>query len=98
MQELRQQNGKFETWFATFGQQVSDTKTQIGEVQQAVTGQQQELAQVKGEVAKQSDVILQSVQQAVGAMQHGLSEQLAKQHTKQFAELEALLSKRQRAE
>ena len=38
------------------------------------------------------------VQQAVGAMQSGLSEQLAQQHAKQFAELESLLSKRQRAE
>ena len=58
MQELRQQNGKFENWFATFGQQVSDTKAQIGEVRQAVASQQKDLAQVKGEVAKQSDVIL----------------------------------------
>ena len=55
-------------------------KAQISEVQHAAASQQKDLAQVKGEVAKQSDVILHSVQQAVGAMQSGLSEQLVQQH------------------
>ena len=98
VEELKQQNSKFESWFQSFGTQVADAKSSIQEVQCVVALQQQDLVSVKAEVAKQAEAIHTSVQQAVGHMQTGLSEQLAVQHQAQFQQIEALLAKRQRSE
>ena len=96
--ELRQRNAKFETWFQTFGQKVSDSETQLNGLAKTVSAQQGELAQIKTEVAKQAEHIQQSVHVAVSSMQTDLSSQLAQQFTEQSNRLEALLLKKQRQE
>ena len=77
MQEPRTQNAKFEDWFSKFGQQVSHTSAKVQEVTQVVAQQQQEPAHLRGEVAKQADV----VQTAVGQMQRDLNAQISAQFT-----------------
>ncbi|CAE7649575.1 unnamed protein product [Symbiodinium sp. CCMP2456] len=89
--ELQLQGTKFESWFQSFGQQVSTVQT-------AVAAQQSEIAQVKQEVSQQADSVQKCVQAAVGSLGLDISSQLQKQLEEQSSRLEALLAKKQRAE
>ena len=87
MQEVKQQNQKFEEWFQTLGNQSKRTAEQVAEVQHAVTGQQAEIQKVKGEVAS-------SLGQAIQKLQQDMSQQLSQQ----TSTIEALLAKKHRSE
>ena len=89
--ELKHQGTKFEGWFQSFGQQVSA-------VQQTVAAQQADLAQVKNEVAQHSESLQQTVQTAVGTIATDIAAQLQQQFNEQSNRLEALLTKKHRAE
>ena len=97
-QELKLQGDKFEGWFQKFGAQVSSSNAKMQELAQTVTAQQQELSQVRGEVARQAEVVEASVHRSVTAMQTEVSNQISSQIASQYEKLEALLAKRQRAE
>ena len=87
LQEVRQQNQKFEEWFNELGSQTKRTAAQVAEVQQSVAGQQAELQKVKGDVAS-------SLNKAIQTLQQDMSQQLAQQ----TSTVEALLSKKHRSE
>ena len=74
-QELKLQGDKFEGWFQKFGAQVSSSNSKLQELAQTVTAQQQELAQVRGEVSRQAEVAEASVHRSVTAMQTKVSNQ-----------------------
>ena len=96
--ELRLQNAKFESWFAAFGKQVADAKQEVAEVKSALGSQQQDLGYLRGELAKQGEVVQASVQNAIGALQQDISAQLAAQFQGQAESFQAMLTKKLRTE
>ena len=83
VQELRMQNQKFENWFQTFGQQVTDQSKSLTTLQQSVQRQQQELSQVRTEVT-----------QAVTAVHTDVSQQLTTQLATQMERIQELFAEK----
>ena len=98
VQELKAQNSKFEGWFSTFGTKLSESNQQVEAVSRALTQQQQEISQVRTEVAKQADTVQTAVASAVSSLGQELGKQLATQLAHQTQQLEGMLNKKPRQE
>ena len=77
------QNQKFENWFQTFGQQVTDQSKSLTTLQQSVQRQQHELSQVRTEVT-----------QAVTAVHTDVSQQLTTQLATQMERIQELFAEK----
>ena len=95
--ELQTQGRKFENWFAEAGKRMDQQSKEVGAIQQAMQGQQQELAQMQGQMAAQGEQVQQAVSQAVMTMRSDLNSQLSTQLSAQMEQFQALLSKSQRS-
>ena len=82
--EVKMQNEKFETWFATFGGKVSDLSG-------AVQSQKQEISHLRSEVQS-------SVASAVNGLQSDLTQQLSAQLAGQLEQIQAMFHKKHRPE
>ena len=82
--EVKMQNEKFETWFATFGGKVSDLSG-------AAQSQKQEISHLRSEVQS-------SVASAVNGLQNDLTQQLSAQLAGQLEQIQAMFHKKHRPE
>ena len=85
LNEVRQQNSKFEGWFQSFGAKVSDQAQQIETLTGTVKEQHQELAKVRTDVQA-------TVQSAVLSLQSDLSAQMTTQLAGQLEQIQSLFA------
>ena len=97
-QELKAQNSKFEGWFQSFGQKVTESHARAETLTQSLQAQAGEVAQLRAEVARQAEQLPATVQSAVSSLLAELGAQMQQQFQQQHSQLEALLSKKQRSE
>ncbi|CAE7278596.1 unnamed protein product [Symbiodinium natans] len=85
MKELQEQNRKFEGWFATFGNRVSEQATTIQGVQHTLQSQSQDIHRLRSDVEM-------TVGNAVGQLQADMTQQLSAQLAGQLEQIQALFA------
>ena len=88
LQEVRIQNQKCESWFQTFGANVSNQAQEIKDIAKSVQQQQTEFGQLRGEVKS-------TVACAVAGMQQEMTSQISTQLASQFEKIQALFQEGQ---
>ena len=98
IREMQQQHVKFTDWVQSINQQVSQTASEISEVQMNLSSQAAAIQNVRVEVQQQAEgtqaAIQSTVQQSFQAMQASFSQQLSAQ----FEQFQSLLAKRKHPE
>ena len=89
--EVKMQNQKFESWFATFGGKVSAQSDELKGLSGVVQSQKQEINSLRGEVQN-------TVSTAVQSLQTDLTQQLSAQLAGQLEQIQQMFHKKQRQE
>ena len=97
-QELKAQSTKFEGWFQTFGQKMTESHNRVETLHQSFQAQANDVAQLRVEVGRQAEQLPATVQSAVSALSAELWATNAATVPAAINQLEALLSKKQRSE
>jgi predicted nucleic acid-binding Zn-ribbon protein len=99
LEELKHQNGKFEGWFQDFGKQVSESSSQVKELQNAVQQQQADVTGLRHEIGRHTEVVQQAVSSAMGGLKVDIVSQLDQRMSSQMEQITTLLaSKKPRTE
>ena len=95
--ELQAHGRKFENWFSEASKRMEQQSLEVGAIKQAVGAQQQDIAQLPGQVASQGEMVQNTVNQAVVTMRSDLNSQLTTQLSAQMEQIQALLKSKHRA-
>ena len=85
--ELKHQNAQFMSWFQETGERMQVTEQAVGELQQSMQQQQQDLSQLGS-----------NFNHSVQTLKHDLSAEISNSFQAQMTQLTALLEKRPRQE